>query len=125
MRLASTLEKPRMVDLHEALARFCIARNLRPPSRAAIYRLLDRTSGHGYDMKDLPSDVRMTLHNVAETARVPGGQVAFHCFNYGNVRALCFAAGMPWLDLHHARLKRGWRAKSRGVLDAVCRARGI
>src|SRR5207244_4412308 len=98
---------------------------LNAPSRTALYRLLDRMEGHTYELAALPQDVRATLHNVDPGSRIPGSQVAFHCFNYGSTRALSFAAGLPWLDLLQARRKRGWRAKSRGVLDAVCRARGI
>jgi hypothetical protein len=73
----------------------------------------------------LSHDVRLTLHNVDPTAPIPGDQIAFRCFHDGNLHALSFAAGMPWLDLHQARRKRGWRPKSRGLLEAVCRARGI
>ncbi len=124
-RLAGGQERPRMVDLLAEIGRFCRTRGLRCPSRSAIYRLLDRMPGHAYDMTALPHDVRITLHNVDPAAKVPGAQLAFHCFNYGGSRAMSFAAGLPWLDLHQARAKRGWRAKSRGVLEAVCRTRGI
>jgi non-specific serine/threonine protein kinase len=34
-------------------------------------------------------------------------------------------AGLPWLDLYQARRARGWRTRSRGLLDAVLRAREI
>ena len=114
-----------MADLQAEIGRFCEARGLRSPSRAALYRLLDRIPGHAYPMTALPHDVRLTLHNVDPTALIPGDQIAFLCFHDGNLRALSFAAGMPWLDLHQARRKRGWRPKSRGMLEAVCRARGI
>ncbi len=123
--LASGQSRPRMTDLVAEVGRFSKVRGLRSPSRTALYRLLDHLAGHTYEISALPQDVRLTLHNVEPTARIPGAQLAFHCFNYGNSRALSFAAGLPWLDLHQARRKRGWRAKSRGVLDAVCRARGI
>jgi hypothetical protein len=48
----------------------------------------------------------------------------FYCLNYGSLAAMSFAAGLPWLDLHQARHLRGWRPRSRGLLDAVLRARG-
>ena len=124
-RLAWGQDRPRMVDLLGEIGRFCQVRGLRRPSRTAMYRLLDGIAEHTYDPNALPHDVRVTLYNVDLTARIPGGQLAFHCFNFGNGRAMSFAAGLPWLDIHHARRKRGWRAKSRGVLDAVCRVRGI
>ncbi len=114
-----------MAELLAELGSFSTSRGLRPPSRAALYRLLDRMAGHSYDVPSLPQDVRNTLHNVEPTAQIPGAQLAFHCFNYGNGRALSYAAGLPWLDLYQARKKRGWRPKSRGVLEAVCRARRI
>jgi hypothetical protein len=124
-RLAGGQVRPRITDLLEEVGRFCKDRGLRPVSRAALYRLLDRLDGHGYLVDKLPHDVRLTIHNLDPAARVPGGQLAFHCLNYGGLRAMSFAAGLPWLDLHQARLKRGWRSKSRGLLEALCRARGI
>jgi len=124
-RLTSGQERSSMATLLEGVRRFCERRGLRPPSRAAVYRLLERIDGHSYEMADLPHDVRITLHNVDPSTRVPGAQLAFHCFNYGSGRALSFAAGLPWLDLYQARRKRGWRPRSRGLLEAVCRARGI
>jgi len=124
-RLAGGQVRPRMTDLIEDVGRFCKDRRLRPVSRAALYRLLERLDAHRYLVDELPRDVRLTLHNVDPAARVPGAQLAFHCLNYGGLRAMSFAAGLPWLDLHQARLKRGWRSKSRGILEALCRARGI
>ena len=124
-RLASGHERPSMSELRTEVARFCASRRLRQPSRAALYRILDSIPGRSYDMASLPDEVKGTLHNVEPTAPIPGAQLAFHCFNYGSVRALSYASGLPWLDLYQARKKRGWRQKSRGVLDAVCRARGI
>jgi hypothetical protein len=124
-RLAGGRDRPAISDLLAEVSRSCAARGLRPPSRTALYRLLDDMESHAYPMASLPQDVRLTLHNVDPAAAVPGSQLAFHCFNYGNSRALSFASGLPWLDLHQARLKRGWRAKSLGLLHAVCRARGI
>lgn len=78
-----------------------------------------------YPIAPLPAGVRETLYNLDETGEVPGHQLAFHCFNYGGVAALSFAAGLPWLALYQAARMRGWRARSRGLLDAVIAVRGI
>lgn len=56
---------------------------------------------------------------------MPGPQLAFYCLNYGSLAAISYAAGLPWLDLYQAGRLRGWRPRSRGLLDAVLRARGI
>ncbi len=124
-RLVSGQDRPRMVDILAEVGRFCRSRGLRPPSRAALYRLLERIPGHEYRIAELPDDVRATLHNVDPAAAVPGSQLAFHCFNYGNSRALSFAAALPWIDLYQALRKRGWRARSRGLIEAICKRRGI
>jgi hypothetical protein len=65
------------------------------------------------------------LYNLGPTGTVPGHQLAFYCFNYGSLAAVSYAAGLPWLDLHQARRLQGWRPRSRGLLDAVMRVRGI
>ena len=69
--------------------------------------------------------VAATLYNLAPDAVVPGAQLVFYCFNYGSLAAMSFAAGLPWLDLRRASRLRGWRSRSRGLLDAVMRVRGI
>lgn len=78
-----------------------------------------------YEMGALPPAVRETLYNLAEDGIVPGHQLAFHCLNYGGVEALSFAAGLPWLALYQAARLRGWRPRSRGLLEAILRTRGI
>jgi hypothetical protein len=78
-----------------------------------------------YRIEDLPPHVRETLYNLPATGEVPGHQLAFHCFNYGSVAAMSFAAGLPWLALYQASRLRGWRARSRALLGAVLTARGI
>jgi hypothetical protein len=85
--------------------------------------MIDHVEGHTYRARDLPTSALEALYNISPDALVPGHQVAFCCFNYGTLSAICFASGMPWLDLHHARRARGWRPKSRGLLEAACRAR--
>jgi hypothetical protein len=118
-------ERPNLLSLIQELTRFCERKKLPCPSRASIYKLLDRIEGHRYLASQLPPAVRMALYNLAPDAVVPGHQVAFYCFNYGDLSAVCFASGMPWLDLHQARRLRGWRLKSRGLLEAVCHTRKI
>jgi hypothetical protein len=56
---------------------------------------------------------------------MPGDQVVFYCFNYRDVRAISYAAGMPWLCLVHAAARRGFRPKSLSLLRAVMTKRGI
>jgi len=114
-----------MTRLLERLARFSRRRGLRCPSRATVYKLLDTLDGPTYRMSDLPVAARLALYNLDADARVPSRQVAFYCFNYGDLPAVCFASGLPWLALYQAGRLRGWRPKSRGLLEAVCRARHI
>jgi len=73
----------------------------------------------------LPPAVRAALYNLDDDAMVPAAQLAFYCFNYGNLGAMSYAAGMPWLALFQAKRMRGWRFSSKGVLDAVMRVRGV
>jgi hypothetical protein len=51
--------------------------------------------------------------------------VAFAAFNYGDVHAISFASGLPWLALYQADRVRGWRPKSHALLRAVMADRGI
>ncbi|MEW6366573.1 MAG: hypothetical protein AB1714_18245 [Acidobacteriota bacterium] len=118
-------ERPGMPDLLEEVARRCRERGVACPSRASVYAALPRLAGHLYRPSDLPPAVQEALYNLAPDVPVPGRQVAFYCFNYGSVPAVCFAAGLPWLDLYQAAYMRGFRPKSRGLLEAVCRVRRI
>ena len=65
------------------------------------------------------------MYNLGPEAEVPGHQLAFYCFNYGDLPAVSFAAGLPWLALYQARRLPGYRARSRGLIDAVMRVRGV
>ena len=65
------------------------------------------------------------LYNLAPESEVPAHQVAFYCFNYGDLAAASFAAGLPWLALYQAARLPGWRARSRGLLEATLRVRNI
>ncbi len=102
-----------------------MAAALVPPSRATVYKLLDVVPTPTYALCELPPAVRHALYNLGPDGDIPGHQVAFYCFNYGDVAAMSFAAGLPWVALHQARRLPGFRARSRGLLEAVVRARGI
>lgn len=124
-RLVGRHERPSMAALQRDLARRCARRGLRPPSRAFFYNALVRLEVHSYRISELPQAVRQSLYNLAPDATVPGRQLAFACFNYGSLAAVSFASGLPWLDLYQARRLRGWRPRSRGLIDAAMLARGI
>jgi len=81
--------------------------------------------GPTWRVGDLPPAVRAALYNLAPESRVPGHQLAFSCFNYGDGRALSFAAGLPWLALYQALRLPGYRPKSRGLIEAVAHVRRI
>lgn len=125
-RLLAGDEYPGARAILEQLGSFCARKKLRCPSRATLYKLMEREPGRSYEMAALPSEVRSALYNLgAEVGRVPGPQVAFYCFNYGELGAIHFAARLPWVALHQASKMRGWRARSRGLLCAVLLARRI
>ena len=118
-------DHPPMADLLVGIAERCRQAGLGPPSRATVYKLLTTLSTPMYRVADLPAAVRHALYNLGHDSDVPAHQVAFYCFNYGDVAAMSFAAGLPWLALYQALRMRGYRARARGVLEAVARARGI
>lgn len=118
-------QRPPMKEVRRRVARVCGERGMRLPTRATLYNVLARVDGHRYPVSALPARVASALYNVAPDAAVPGPQLAFYCFNYGTLDAVSFAAGLPWLGLYQARRLRGWRPRSRGLLDAVLNARGI
>jgi hypothetical protein len=70
-------------------------------------------------LRELPEAVRRCFHNVDPSARVSDVDIAFACFNVGDLRALSFAAALPLPALEAARARRGFRPKSRALLDAV------
>jgi hypothetical protein len=115
--------KPSMTKLLIGLRQTCRKRGWRCPSRAAVYNFIARAPLPRYRVADLPSHVRDTCFNLGPESDVPGDQVAFNCLNYGGTDAISFAAGLPWRHLYCAVRKRGWRAKSRGLLEAIIRAR--
>ena len=103
----------------------CRREGLAPPSRATVYKLLDSAPCPTLRKGDLPASVQAALYNLDAGSEVPAHQVAFCCFNYGDLRAMCYAAGLPWLALHQALRLAGYRAKCRGPLEAVAAARRI
>ena len=114
-----------MVELLRRMAGSCRKGGLTPPSRATVYKLLGTLSTRTYRPGKLPPAVRDALYNQGPASEVPGHQVAFYCFNYGDLAAMSFAAGLPWLALYQALLLPGYRARSRGLLEAVAQARGL
>ncbi len=125
MRALQRSERPRIVDLQRELRGVCKRHGLRVPARATIYNVIERARPPVFLARELPAAVREALYNVDLDAEIDGANVAFYAFNYGDLRAVCWAAGMPWLALRHAARLRGWRPKSKGLLLASMRRRGI
>jgi hypothetical protein len=124
-RLLGGQERPSMRDVGRELGVFCQARGLRPPARATLYRFMAEVPMHHYRVAGLPPWVGASLYNLDADARVPGHQLVFYAFNYGDARAMSFAAALPWVDLYQAARIRGWRAMSLGPLRAAMRKRKI
>lgn len=124
-RLLDGQEPPRIDDVVTEIGRFARARGLRAPSRATVYNFLPRCPSRWYPIAGLPTPVRDALYNLDPDGTVPGHQLAFYAFQYGDLRAASFAAGLPWLALYQADLLRGWRDRSRGLLRAAMQHRGI
>jgi hypothetical protein len=118
-------ERPPVREITSQLAELCASRGLPMPARATIYEAMRRAPTASCRVGDLPAAVRATLYNLDDDSEVPGHQLAFHCLNYGGLEAASYAAGLPWLALYQAARLRGWRARSRGLLDAILRSRGL
>ena len=112
-----------MKELLKTLQERCRALGLTPPSRATVYNLLATIPVPRRRVGDLPDAVQRALYNFVPESEVPLHQIAFYCFNYGELAAVSYASGLPWLALYQARRMRGQRPKSVGLLDAVLRAR--
>lgn len=95
------------------------------PSRATLYALMARAPVPKIRVEKLPEAVRATLYNLDGVDELPGHQLAFHCFQYGDLAAASYASGLPWLALYQAARLRGWRPRNRGLLMAAMRARKI
>ena len=122
---ASGTDRPPMADVLKQISERCRSHGLEPPSRATVYKLLATLPTQVYRLSALPPAVQNALYNLAPDSEVPAHQVAFYCFNYGDLSAISFAAGLPWLALYQARRLPGYRSRSRGLLDAVAHVRGI
>lgn len=122
--LLGSSERRAIVEVWQKIGAYCRRRGLRSPSRATIYNVMARVDPPLYATNELPEPVRRCLHNV-RGGSVSGHQVAFAAFNYGDARALSFAAGMPWACLYRAARMPGFRPKSLGLLRAVLSYRGI
>lgn len=114
-----------MAEILAQVGKRCRRRGVEPPSRATVYKLLKSLPTQTYRVSNLPPPVRRALYNLGSDSDVPAHQVAFYCFNYGDLAAVSFAAGLPWLAIHQALQAPGYRARSRGLVEAVARARGI
>lgn len=123
--LLSGQDRPAVRVLQARLAEWCAERGLRPPARATLYQAFDQTSAPSFAIVDLPAPVQRVLHNLSLEGSVPGHQLAFYCLNYGDLDAISFAAGLPWLALHQAGRLRGWRPRSRGLLESIRKVRGF
>ena len=121
----SGYDRPPIAEVIVRMTRRCREAGLRPPSRATVYKLLATTETGSYRVAELPPAVQDALYNLGTTGEVPGHQLAFYCFNYGSLTAVSFASGLPWLALHRALRLPGYRTKSRGLIEAVARVRGI
>jgi hypothetical protein len=124
-RVLGGQEYPGMTNALKELREVCAAQGLRCPSRSTVYKYMQHYRGRGWAIASLPPAVRAALYNLPGDGEVPGEQLAFYCFNYGDLRAVQYAAGLPWLPLYRAYRMRGWRPQSRGLLRAALVARGI
>ncbi len=124
-RSLSGTEFPGIPKILNELEILCQEQRQPMPSRATVYKFIKQYPGPTYPISELPRAVRKALYNLSEDTSVPGAQLAFYCFNYGNLKAVQYAAGLPWWPLYQACRMRGWRPKSQGLLLAVMRARGI
>lgn len=116
---------PGMKAIHAELHARCEEMGHVCPSRATLYKMIGAHEGASYRAADLPPAVQAALYNLDHEARVPARQVAFYAFNYGEIEAVQWAAGLPWLALYQAARMRGWRATCRGLLDAAMAVRKI
>lgn len=119
------MDRPRFQSLDAAVSRYCEARGLSRPSKATLYHYLAIAPVPTYRRRDLPPAVQAALYNLDDDSPVPARQVVFAAFNYGDVKAISFASGLPWLALYQADRVRGWRPKSHALLRAVMKGRGI
>jgi hypothetical protein len=125
VRLLHGQDRPEIETLIGETRRRARSLKMKAPSRASIYNFMKRCPPHRYSIAGLPEPVRDALYNLPADGVVPGHQLAFYAFQHGDTRAMCFASGLPWIDLYLADGMRGWRERSHGLLRAVLRYRQI
>lgn len=118
-------QRPPMHRVLQQLKESCSRAGCKMPSRGTVYKFMAGATIHEYAIGQLSRQVQQALYNLDSQGTIPGHQLVFYCFNYGDLSAVSFAAGLPWIDLYQAAQMRGWRAKSRGLLEAVLTVRGI
>jgi hypothetical protein len=121
----SGMDRPRFAEFEAAVARFSEEHGFSRPSKATLYHYLAIAPLSVFEFGSLPLSVRRSLYNLSDGSRVPAHQVVFAAFNYGDIGAISFAAGLPWLALYQADRMRGWRPKSHALLRAVMKGRGL
>ena len=120
-----------MQDVERQLRAFCQRQGLPAIARASLYNALERVPVPRLARRGLPAAVQQALYNLSEPSagsvdpEIPADQIVFYAFNYGSTQAISFASGLPWLCLHRAERRLGWRPKSRSLLTAVMKYRGI
>ena len=118
-------DRPNMTAVIAEVSARCRRAGIKSPSRATVYKRVATLPTTTLRRATLPAAVQNALYNLADDSAVPAHQVVFYCLNYGDLAAVSFAASLPWLALHQAGRMPGYRARSRGLLEAVLRARGI
>lgn len=121
-------DKLSMGDVERELRAYCVEHGVRPLARASLYNALDRVPLPVRAWSSLPRAVQQSLYNLGEQsdgADIPCDQIVFYAFNYGSTVAISFASGLSWLCLHRAARRPGWRPKSRALLAAIMKYRGI
>jgi hypothetical protein len=121
----SGMDRPRFADLDASVARFSQEHGYSCPSKATLYHYLAIAPVPVFEFGNLPLSVRRSLYNLSDGSSVPAPQVVFAAFNYGEIAAISFAAGLPWLALYQADRIRGWRPKSYALFRAVMKGRGL
>ena len=124
-------DKPAMREVERQLREYCRVVGAPPIARASLYNALERAPVPVLTWSGLSEAVQQSLYNLSAAGEnvspheIPGDQVVFYAFNYGSPSAISFASGLPWLCLHRAERRPGWRPKSRALLQAVMKYRGI
>jgi hypothetical protein len=112
-----------MAQVVSRVRAFSRRRGDRAPSRASIYQWARVVPAPPVPVAELPPFARDALNNLAGTPLVPADQLAFCCFNYGDTRAIGYAAALPRPVLSRALSTPGWRPKSRALARAVLLSR--